>query len=160
MLASAQAFVQRRYYPLLMAVIGLGFLLVLLELILYRHFRGLQLIGTITTALGALLAFVGIGANARLRTILAGVFLALALVGLIGAWEHNEDRFKGERGERTEQAAPAQARGDDDDARQGSQPGQGGERGQEPPPLAPLSLSGFCVLSVLALLGKKDELSA
>ena len=160
MVATAQMFVQRRFHALLMFMIGLGFLLILAELIGYQHFKGLQLLGTGATVVGALTAFIGIGARGNLRRILAGVFLVLALVGIVGVVEHNGDRLRGEQGQGQFQGG----RSGQDANRpndQGQPPDAQGGFGSRipPPPLAPLSLAGFCTLGAIALLGKKDDLT-
>jgi hypothetical protein len=165
-MVGVQTFVQRRSYELLLGLVGVGFLVLLAELIGYRHFEGLQLIGTGATVVGAAAAFLGIRASAGLRRALAGVFLVLALVGLLGMWEHNEDRLGGE--ERRPPAAQVGQGGQGGQAGQGGQVGPGGQGRQggpggfggfrmPPPPLAPLSLSGFCLLGAVVLLGRRDE---
>lgn len=145
MVASLQTFVRRQFFPLLMALIGAGFVMLFVELLLYSHYQGLQIVGTAATVLGAIAAFLGIGARGNLRVGLAILFIVLALTGLLGAWEHNESRFEGE-GERRPPAAA-----------QAGEAGEAGEAETPPPPLAPLSLSGFCALGALGLLGKRDE---
>lgn len=161
-MVGAQTFVQRRYHALLLGLIGVGFLLMLAELIGYQHFQGLQLLGTAATAVGAAAAFLGIRATGGLRRALVGVFLLLALVGLLGTWEHNEDRLGGE--ERRPPAAQLSQGGQAGQTGQGGQAGQPGPDGpgrggfrMAPPPLAPLSLAGFCLLGAVVLLGRRDD---
>lgn len=162
MMVGAQTFVQRRYHALLLGLIGVGFLLMLAELVGYQHFEGLQLIGTIATAVGAVVAFLGIRATGGLRRMLVGLFVFLALVGLLGTWEHNEDRFGGE--ERRPPAGQVSQGGQAAQGSQSGQAGQGRQGGRErtgfrmpPPPLAPLSLAGFCMLGAVVLLGRTDD---
>lgn len=147
-----QTFVRRRYHALLMGLIGLGFVLLTLELLLYRHYQGIQSIGLAARVIGAIVAFLGIRATGSLRRNLALVFLVLSLAGLIGVVEHNEERLGGE--ERPESARATQQQIQSGGAANQEQPA-GGEI--PPPVLAPLSMSGFCVLGLVALLAKKDD---
>ncbi len=149
MVASVQTFVQRRYYGLLMSILGLDFVMLFFELLGYRHWQGLQIIGLATVVLGAIASFVAIGANASLRKGLAVLFLVLSLAGIIGVWEHNEERLGG-AGERRPPVA----------AQQNRQVGQRPPEGDfhiPPPTLAPLSLSGFCILGAVVLFGRRDD---
>lgn len=160
MLGSLQTFVQRRFFTLLMLLLAAGFLLIFGELVLYNHFEGLQIIGTASTVIGAILALVGIGAGANLRRWLAVGFIALSLVGVLGVFEHNEERLGGEEERRppAAQTTGNQASGESGENEAG-EAGEGPEgEGPEmpPPPLAPLSLAGFCALGAVALLGRKD----
>jgi Na+-transporting methylmalonyl-CoA/oxaloacetate decarboxylase gamma subunit len=143
MVASLQSFVQQRYHALIMAIIGMGFVLLMLELLGYHHYEGLQIVGLSATVIGALASFLGIGASSRRRRTLAVVFLVLSLAGLLGVWQHNGERLSGERPE-AELSEGRREAGEQDD------------EDIPPPPLAPLSLSGFCVLGAIALLGRKD----
>lgn len=152
MLLTMQTFVRRRFSPLLLLMVAAGFLLLLLELIGYQHFGGLQLVGTASVVIGLLAALLGIGARGRLRTTLIWVFLVLSLVGLLGAWEHNEERLGGEREAPAGAPAP-QADGDDD-----QESGPGGRAEEIPPPLlAPLSVSGLCLFGAVSLLGRRED---
>jgi hypothetical protein len=162
MLAQVQSFVQQRYHTLLMGFIGLGFVMLFLELIGYQHYEGLQLIGLSATVIGAVVAFLGIRASGKRRRMLGAIFLALSLAGLLGAWFHNEDRLRGEQrtdgqfnqGQPPRPEEPGERAGPGPGG-PGGQPGPGGPR-IPPPPLAPLSLSGFCLLGAVALFGRRD----
>ena len=150
MLLTMQTFVRRRFHPLLMGMLAAGFLLLLLELISYSHFEGLQLVGTGAVVLGLIGALLGIGANGGLRRGLIYLFVILALTGLLGEWEHNEDRLRGQ-GAQSGQSAPPQ----------GTNRQQGGPRGprqRTPPPiLAPLSVTGLCLFGAVILLSRRDD---
>ena len=128
-----QTFVRRRHRGLLILV-GVVFLVLLAALISYQHFQGLRLIGTVATALGAAAAFLGQRASGRLRRVLAGVFLALALAGLLGVWEHNQGRLGG-----------------------GGQRPPAAQVGLDTPPFAPLSIVVFSLLGAAALIGRRDD---
>lgn len=157
MLLTMQSFVRGRFYPLLMGMLAAGFLLLLLELIGYRHFGGLQLVGTGAVILGLVAALLGIGAKGGLRRGLIYLFLVLALTGLLGEWEHNEDRFGEERrpqaGQSTQEGQDSPQQGDGD-----QQSGPGGSEERTPPPiLAPLSVSGLCLFGAIVLLSRRDD---
>ena len=169
MLVGMQKIVQQRYYGLLMGLVGGGFVLLMLELIGYQHFEGLQIIGFAATIVGAVTAFAGIRANAQLRRILAGVFVVLAIIGLFGTVQHNAKRLGGDQRPPFGQNQPGGQAGPAGQDRQGGQgqPGQPGGPGEPggfarrfripAPPLAPLSLSGFCLLGTVVLLGKRED---
>lgn len=166
MVKGLQGFVQRRFYLLLMLLIAAGFLLMFAELVLYKHSKGLQIIGTASTVVGAILAFIGIGANGNLRRILAVVFIVVSLIGVVGVFEHNEERLGGEEDRRppTAQTTGSQASGESGENEQGES-GEGGENGEgsengegdeAPPPLAPLGVTGLSAFGAVALLGRRD----
>jgi hypothetical protein len=158
MLTSLQSFVQRRFHTLIMSLIGIGFLFLLAELIMYEHYDGIQLVAVVSTVLGALLAFLGIVATGRMRLGIAAVMLVLAVSGIIGVVEHNEKRSEG-----GEQRSGQVQQGDED---KGSEQGEASKQGESgegegeaeipPPPLAPLSLSGLCAFGAVALFGRRD----
>lgn len=162
MLVSVQSFVQQRYHALLMSVIGLGFVLLMLELIGYQHYEQLQLIGLGSTIIGAVVSFLGITATGNRRRLLAAVLIVLSVAGLLGTWLHNSERLEGERrGLPAEQFQGRPPRQRENDEKGESQPWQvrpdeAGRPKIPPPPLAPLSLSGFCILGAVALLGRRD----
>lgn len=174
MMKGLQGFVQRRFYLLLMLMIAAGFFLMFVELVLYKHSKGLQIIGTASTVVGAILAFIGVGANGNLRRTLAVVFIILSLVGFLGVVEHNEDRLGGEedRRPRAAQTTDSQASSESGENEQGEnaqgQSGENGESGESgegsengegdeaPPPLAPLGVTGLSAFGAVALLGRRD----
>jgi hypothetical protein len=159
MLVSVQSFVQQRYHALLMSVIGLGFVLLLLELIGYQHYEQLQLIGLGSTIIGAVVSFLGITATGNRRRFLAAVLIVLSVAGLLGTWLHNGERLEGERrGLPAEQfqGRPSQSGENGESQPWQVRPEEGGRPKIPPPPLAPLSLSGFCILGAVALLGRRD----
>lgn len=153
MLDSFQTFIQRRWYTLMMLIIGVGFVTLIIELLGYQHWEGFQLIGLSAIAIGAIVSFVAIGASASLRKTLGLVFLVLALVGLIGTVLHNGKRLTGQA---ADMPVPPPAAADG----QAPAPGEGPEGGRlrmPPPPLAPLSMSGFCILGAVVVLGRREE---
>jgi hypothetical protein len=153
MLLGLQSFVRQRFSSLAMAMVAAGFLLLLLEMIGYNHFGGLQIVGTGAVVIGLIASVLGIGAHGRLRSILIGLFLVLALAGLLGEWEHNEERLEGERGPAAGQEAPAPQGETEAD----QQSGPGGSEEEIPPPiLAPLSVSGLCLFGSVLLLARRE----
>lgn len=164
MLTSLQSFVQRRFHVLIMSFIGLGFLFLLAELIMYEHYDGIQLVAVVSTVLGALLAFLGIVATGRMRLGIAAVMLVLAVSGIIGVVEHNEKRGEGgeQRSGQVQQGDEAKETDKSDASEQGEAAEAGetkegeGEAEIPPPPLAPLSLSGLCAFGAVALFGRRD----
>ena len=166
MMKGLQGFVQRRFYLLLMLMIAAGFFLMFVELVLYKHSKGLQIIGTASTVVGAILAFISVGANGNLRRTLAVVFIILSLVGVLGVVEHNEDRLGGEedRRHRAAQTTGSQASGESGENEQGEsgegdengENGENGEGDEAPPPLAPLGVTGLSAFGAVALLGRRD----
>lgn len=153
MLLTLQSFVRQRFFPLIMGMLAVGFLLLLGELIGYKHFEGIQWVGTGAVIIGLLAALLGIGARGGLRKGLIYLFLVLALTGLLGEWEHNEDRLRGESGP---QGAGQQTDVGQGDGDQQSGPG-GSEEGIPPPILAPLSVSGLCLFGAIMLLARRDQ---
>ena len=126
MLATTQRFVQRNFHALLMTLVGAGFVLILLELIGYKHYQGLQIVGLATTIIGAIAAFAGIRATGRLRMGLAGVLIILSLAGLLGTFEHNEKRLGG-GGEGRPGAQSAEGAPNNQDAQPPAAPGDGAQ---------------------------------
>lgn len=159
-LTQIQARVRANLASLLLVFVSAGFLFLLAELLLAGHTEGIQLVAVIAGIAGAVLGFVGLFARGRLRYALAVLFLILALTGIIGVIEHNEERFEGKEAAAVPALVQADSgytltayrtdRGEDDE-------GEAGEQEKEAPPLAPLSLSGLSVLGAMALLAKGDE---
>lgn len=175
------ALVQKRFYSLLLILVAGGFLVVLAELILANHTRGIQLVAVVATVLGLLLAGAGIVASEKARSILAVLFLLLSVTGVVGVIEHNEGRL--EEGVTVIPAQVAEASGSPSHTAQysrdggegeneaaesggtntsefgeGGERGERGERGEEPaPPLAPLSLAGLSLIGATVLAGYKKE---
>ena len=186
-MTSLQATVRRNLLPILLLLLAGGYLVVLIELFLYRHWDGVQLIGFAATAVGLLAVLLGLFAKGGLRIGLAVLLAIVSLSGLIGTYEHFESRSEGGEAARPAlaqadaganlaivyrpaadtQAASAQ---DDDEAGEGGEAaaageagegregGEAGEAGEEtPPPLAPLSLAGLSLMGAAVLLAKQDQ---
>lgn len=100
-----QAFVRRHFNPIILLLLAAGFVITLLELYSYQHWRGTQLIGFASTIAGLVLVLVGIVVKRGLRITVAVLLLALSVAGLIGTWEHYESTH----GEGDEAARPALA---------------------------------------------------
>ena len=161
---SLQTVVQRHVWSLLMLLIAGAFALLLVELIVTEHTDGIQLVGVGASAIGLILAGLSLVAPSSWRRVLAVLFLALSLTGVIGVVEHQEARNK----DRREAALVAPSGNTTVRIAQGRQEGGGrGERfarpdGGEsaPPPLAPLSLAGASLMAAVLLLGRSDAVTA
>lgn len=166
-----EAFDRKYLTPILLVLLAGGFLVVLGELFLYRHWDGVQLIGFSATIAGLLFVVLGIFAKGGLRKALAVLLVLLSVSGLIGAYEHLESA-NGEGGEAQrpvlEQVASSNAalalavqpRSDLEraPAQEGNESGEGQGGGEAaPPPLAPLSLSGLALMGAAILFAKQDQ---
>jgi hypothetical protein len=173
-MTNLQAAMRRNLTPVLLLLLAGGYLVIVGELVLYRHWDGLQLIGFAASIVGLLAVLLGLFAKGGLRVGLAILLAVLSLSGVIGAFEHYESLLEG--GEAV-QPALAQASADatllvahqpgavenlvlqedEEGERESSERDEGGEGGEEtPPPLAPLSLAGLSLMGAAVLLAKQD----
>ena len=179
-MTSLQATVRRNLLPILLLLLAGGYLVIVGELYLYRHWDGVQLIGFLATVIGLLAVLLGLFAKGGLRLGLAILLAILSLSGLIGTYEHFESSAEGGEAARPALAqagggayftaayqpgaAPERAplQEGEDEEREGGEGGEGGEReggegGEEtPPPLAPLSLAGLSLMGAAILFAKQD----
>lgn len=168
-----RTFLRRHLISLLLLSVAGGFLMLVAELILVNHTNGIQLVAVVASIAGVILALAGLVTRGTLRTIVAVLFVLLAVSGLVGTAEHLEG---GEEG--AEAVVPAQIESaaqpgaasnvsysPDTNVTQyrlnqeGEEERERGEReGAEgtPPPLAPLSLSGLALLGALATFAGDD----
>lgn len=167
---SVQNFVQKNLFSLLLLVTAGGFAMLLVELILMGHTAGTQLVAIATSAIGLILALMGIIAKGSFRYLLVVLFLALSASGLYGTLEHTEGR---EHRAQEVQGLTITVTGEHEESEKAeadhnSKPAadeEGEDLGDElvdeftqfPPLLSPLGLSGFAALGAIILLGKKDE---
>lgn len=169
-MSKLQAFVRRNLTPILLLLLAGGYLVVVGELVLYRHWQGIQFIGFAASVVGLLCVLAGIFARGGLRLILSGILLVLSLSGLMGTFQH----FEGNRGEGSAPPpalveAPAgdylavahragadlrQEKNEEEEA--GEENRERSENG-EAPPLAPLSLAGLSLMGAAILLAKQDQ---
>lgn len=185
-MTSLQATVRRNLIPILLLLLVGGYLVILAELFLYRHWDGAQLIGFSATIIGLLAVLLGLFAKGGLRIGLAVLLAIVSLSGLIGTYEHYESRSEGGEAARPAlaqaqvganlavayrpadaQAVPAQADNEEGEGGEAAAAGEtgkaseGGERGEGggevPPPLAPLSLAGLSLMGAAVLLAKQDQ---
>ena len=145
-----QTVVQKHFHLILMLLIASGFLMLLAELLLTGHTKGIQLVGVAASLLGTLLAAVGIVAKGKLRYGLVMLFLLLSISGIAGVVKHYE---YGAGRETT--ALPSLAM--QATVQTVSDPFDEGESEGTPPPLAPLSLAGFALMGAVTLFARKDE---
>jgi len=165
-MAGLQSFTRKHLTTLLLVLLAGGFAVLLAELILYKHFEGLQLVGLFSTIVGLLAALWGLVAKGGTRIALAGVMVLLVVAGLIGVVQHNESEG-GDEGARPAAIAAAGANAnisltapgvaqDSDDAPVAPGARPRGDSETPPPPLAPLGLSGLALMGAVVLLAKRD----
>ena len=104
-MTSLQATIRRYLTPILLLFLAGGFLVVLGELYLYRHWQGTQLIGFAATVIGLVAVRLGLFAKRGFRLGLAILLVLISISGLIGTYEHFESRSE----EGREAARPALA---------------------------------------------------
>lgn len=166
MFARIQSFAREHLTTLMMLLLAAGFLVVLGELVLYKHYVGEQLIGLLSTVVGTVLVLWGIFAKGRVRVTLATLLVVLSLAGLIGVEEHSASEA-GEAQRPTPVAvsaaniaistgAPTVAQDSETDAGT-TEAGSEGSSKTTPPPLAPLGLSGLALMGAVILFAKRDE---
>lgn len=151
-----QLFVQKQFTNLLLLFIAGGFLMLVAELLLTGHTRGIQLIAVAASGTGIALALAGLFSRGKVSNFVAIAFLLLSLTGLLGVSEHLEEGG----GEREGVAAVQAARSTNaTNTRINFQQEPGfrpGGRRNTPPPLAPLSLAGLSLLGTVTLVGRKE----
>ncbi|MFN8440397.1 MAG: hypothetical protein U0175_06510 [Caldilineaceae bacterium] len=175
--------VRKHVTSLQLLLLAAAFVLTLGELILLGHTKGIQLVAIGSTVAGILLSLWGVAAKGKLGNLVAALFLLLSLTGLIGTFEHMEEKGEGgearalpslnanqgivvnvaftaeEEGEGGEgkSGEAGEAAGSEGRTGEGAERGNGGEK-QNIPPLAPLSLSGLALFGAVTLLGRRQEL--
>lgn len=165
-----QGFTRRHFVTILLLFVAGGFFTTLAELILTGHTMGPQLIGVVASALGIVLAALGIFAAGKLRITTVILFLVLAFSGVMGMAQHLLNRGpEGAMAEvqvadetwqpvanQTDVASGAAAAPLQDGDGTGERAFPGGPPNAEPPPLAPLALSGLALMGAVVLLAKRD----
>lgn len=165
-----QEFSRKHLVTILLVFIAGAFFTTFAELLLTGHTDGIQLVGVAASALGIILAAVGIFAVGKLRITTVVLFLILAFSGVLGTAQHLLARGEGGQGSAAQNSSvtwqpvanqtefasgAATAPLQDDDADGGS--GFPGEAPKgEPPPLAALALSGVALMGAVVLLAKRD----
>ena len=148
------AWTKDHFITLILAFTAGGFLFILAELLLERHWDGIQLIAPISATIGLMLVFLTF--TWRRAVPIAVLFLLLGVTGLFGTFEHFEARTEEHDGPPAQASqvvlqtvsVPPAAEGE-------AGPPDGGRRGG-PPWLAPLSLSGLALLGGAATLAGKN----
>ena len=146
------------FITLMLAFTAGGFVLILVELLLERHWDGIQLVAPVSASLGFLLALLALFGRRGVPVV--AVFLLLSVTGLVGTFEHFEARTEEHNGppetaQAVVQTISATAPTGHEDEFAG--PPEGGRRGG-PPWLAPLSLSGLALLGgITTLAGGKTR---
>ena len=141
------------FIALILAFTATGFVFLLAELLLERHWEGVQLIALMAAGLGLVLTLVSLAGQ---RTIVvAALLLVLSVTGLFGTLEHFEERTDPQGGPPDQAATNAVQVADIPEAAPPSGPESefdGPPGGGGPPWLAPLSLSGLALLAAAATL--------
>ncbi len=154
-----QFFIQQHFTTLLLLFVASGFLMLVAELLLAGHTKGIQLLAVGASVAGGVLAVAGLFSRGKLNRVLIVAFLLLSITGLIGVMEHREERG----GERAATATVQVARANNTantrvNFQQQPSFRRGGESGA-PPPLAPLSLAGLSLIGAVTLVGRKEKLA-
>ncbi|MFN8488827.1 MAG: hypothetical protein U0350_14590 [Caldilineaceae bacterium] len=151
-----QTFVQKQFTNLLLLFVTGGFLMLVAELLLTGHTRGIQLVAVVASVAGVVLALAGLLTRGKMSNIVAIAFLLLALTGLLGVSEHLEEGEGEREGVATAQVVrPNNATNRPVNLRQEPE-FRAGARRNTPPPLAPLSLAGLSLLGTVTLVGRKE----
>ncbi|CAN5695025.1 hypothetical protein BH10CHL1_BH10CHL1_03800 [soil metagenome] len=153
-----QTLIQQYFTNLLLLFVAGGFLMLVAELLLTGHTRGIQLLAIVASVAGVVFALVGLFSRGKASMALVVAFLLLSVTGVIGVLEHSEERG-GEREAvatvrlaRTNNAANSQVNFQ-------QQPGFRREEDGTPPPLAPLSLAGLSLIGAVTLVGRKEKVA-
>ncbi len=155
-MSQIQAFVQKQFTNLLLLFVTGGFLMLVVELLLTGHTRGIQLVAVAASVAGVVLALAGLLTRGKMSNIVAVAFLLLALTGLLGVSEHLEEGGEGQEGVAAAQVVrTGNATNMPVNFRQAEDFRPGGRR-NTPPPLAPLSLAGLSLLGTVTLVGRKE----
>lgn len=146
-MAEVRSWLKKQLSLILLVLVGAGFLMIMIELLMTEHFNGAQQIGFFAALFGFALTVHGVIARPKTQSYLAILFLCLALFGFVGVFEHYGVRKAKEilnMMQATTLSSPDAA---------------GGEvrrRIISPPLLAPLSLSGLALLGMIALLASEE----
>ena len=155
-----QTFVRRNLTALLLLMLAGGFAMLLAELLLTGHVKGIQNVAVIASAAGLVAVLVGWFAKGGLRTTMAVVLVLLSLTGLVGTFEHFEEggEREGSRPALVASAENQQIVFNAQEEEEGESEGPRGEGGESvPPPLAPLSLAGLSLMAAIVLLARKED---
>ena len=164
-MGSVVRYVHDKFYIIIMVLIAGGFVTLVAELLWTNHTDGIQLVAVFASIAGVLLGVAALFVKGTGRLVVAALFLALSITGLVGAMEHNEAR--GEEGEAYQRSAPVDSHFISyrlDEGEEADEEGEGREGGEESgeavPPLAPLGLSGLALMGATVLVaysGPSDE---
>lgn len=144
---------EKRFPDLVALMVALGFMTLLAELLLTGHTEGLQVLAPVAAGVGAGLTALGLLVP-RLHLPSLAALLLVGASGLVGLVVHLEESLEG--------AGKGWVQTVDEEGYaylEYPQEAEGGQAGEEPegnpPPLAPLSLSGLGLLGALALYVKR-----
>ena len=140
------SWIQERFPQVVGVMVAGGFALTVGELLLMNHTEKAQLIGVAMSGVGMVAALLGVVTPHRFRKLLLALLIVVAGSGLFGVFEHFEEAQ--EHREKAQKAvAAALARGEEPDPK---------AKKQDPPPVAPLSVTGLAMLGGLGLLARRN----
>lgn len=140
------SWLQERFPQVVGVMVAGGFALTVGELLLMNHTEKAQLIGVAMSGVGMVAALLGVVTPHRFRKLLVALLIVVAGSGLFGVYEHFEEAQEHREKAQKEYAA-ALARGEEPDSK---------AKKQDPPPVAPLSVTGLAMLGGLGLLARRD----
>lgn len=152
-------FLRRHLASLVLLATAAGFGMIIAELLMTRHTRGVQMIGVWAAVAGGVLALAGLLPWRAVRYGAAVLLLAVAASGVLGVYYHN-----GGEHERFGSAPVPPAIAATTTVQERLTPptgGIGGDRGapfgrrRNNAPLAPLALSGLAGLAMLAMVTRR-----
>ena len=152
----------RRHLPeWTLVAVGLGFLVVLAELLLTGHTKDEQVLGVAAALLGVGLAVAGLVTRGKPSAWVGMLMLVLSVSGLIGLASHAENRAEGAVGqarfERFERAEQDRLEMFGTSGRSEAGRALRPRRREVPPPLAPLSLSGLALMGAAAAWAREPQ---
>lgn len=150
-MAQLRAFMQERFWVIILLFVIGGFLAIAVELIFIGHLHDSQLVAVYAAFFGASVAIHGLMASERVRFYLAGALLLLSIMGMIGIFEHFGARKTKEGMALVQQMTIAMT--EDATTIGGVDSANNSFLAPitSPPILAPLSLSGLSLLGMFTL---------
>lgn len=84
--------IQGNFSSILLILVTGGFLVLLVELVLFQHWQGLQLIGLGSVVLALILTIAGMFVEGGGANVIGILLVVISLVGLVGVFEHYQAR--------------------------------------------------------------------
>ena len=143
------------FITLILAFTAGGFLFILAELLLERHWGGVQTIAPVSAVLGFVLVLLALTGRRGVPVIV--LLLLLSITGLFGTVEHFEQRTEEHDGPPEASQVALQTVSAPSTSEEGQFAGPPPGEGGAPPWLAPLSLSGLALLGAAGTLAGKND---